>query len=109
MQAAGEVDGHGELRRAQTPGRQPRLIGEQMHGTAGVEAACQGGAGIEAEALMVESASATAGVDVRFQDGDIQPVARQHSRGSQPADARADDDDFSGRIAGTSRHETLRS
>ena len=78
---------------ARTPLRHARRLRRQVHRAARVKTGCQRGTGIETVALVVISAGAASGDDVRFQHRDLQPGARQNSGGSQPAHACADDQD----------------
>ncbi len=89
--APGQVHLHGRLGSPSWPARNPCDLRQPVHRSTGVETGCQGRPGIEAVTLVVKSSGAASGIDVLFQDGDIETGACQDGSSRQTTAACAND------------------
>ncbi len=91
--AVGQVNGQRRFAGMGRPLVDADRLRHQIHGAARIEAASQGGAGVEAIVLMEKGACAAARIDVSFQHRHIQPGPGEQRSGRQPAYTCTDDDD----------------
>lgn len=87
-----QVDDHRRIVCLPRPSGQPCLPGDDVHWAARVKTTGQRSSGVEAVPLVVKSASAPAGIDMRFEDGHIAARFGQDSGRGQPTDPGSDND-----------------
>jgi hypothetical protein len=88
--AAGQVHGHARFAGVRRPRVDAGGLRHHIHRPAGIEAASQRGARVEAVLLVVEGAGAAAGVDVGFEHRHIQPGLGEEGGGGQATHPGAD-------------------